>query len=46
VKKGIENIIKNNTKSFIINLNKKILDAYKNDEEFKNDLMEILKIKN
>jgi hypothetical protein len=39
VKKGIENIIKKNTKSFIIELNKNILESFKNDEEFKNEFI-------
>jgi hypothetical protein len=39
VKKGIENIIKKNTKSFIIELNKKMLQSFKNDEEFKNEVV-------
>ena len=42
VKKGIENIIKKNTKSFIIELNKKFLESFQNDEEYKNDFIKSL----
>ena len=42
VKKGIENIIKKNTKSFIIELNKKYLESLQNDEEFKKDFIKSL----
>ena len=42
VKKGIENIIKKNTKSFIIELNKKFLESFHYDEEYKNDFIKSL----
>ena len=42
VKKGIENIIKKNTKLFIINLNKKYLDSFKNDKDFKLEFINTL----
>lgn len=35
IKKGLESIIKNNTKAFFIDLNKKFTDTVHNDEEFK-----------
>ena len=38
VKKGIENIIKN-TKSFFLDLNKKLLDSFNNDSEFKQEFI-------
>ena len=34
VKKGIENIIRKNTKSFFLDLNKKLLNLFNNDSEF------------
>ena len=42
VKKGIESIIKKNTKSFIIELNKQFLESFKNDEDHKNDFIKSL----
>ena len=38
VKKGIENIIKN-TKSFFLDLNKKLLESFNNDSEFKQEFI-------
>ena len=39
VKKGIENIIRKNTKSFFLDLNKKLLDSFNNDSEFKQEFI-------
>ena len=39
VKKGIESIIRKNTKSFFLDLNKKLLESFNNDSEFKNEFI-------
>ena len=39
VKRGIENIIRKNTKSFFLDLNKKLLDSFNNDNEFKQEFI-------
>jgi len=43
VKRGIENIIRKNTKSFFLDLNKKLLDSFNNDSEFKNEFIKDIK---
>ena len=46
VKKGIEMIIKKNSKSFIIDLNKKILNSFNDDESFKTQFInELIQLK-